>query len=169
MRIRDIEVKDFESILTLNEISVKVLSPLDEEKLRRLVQLASIGVVVEIEKDLDGQLDHEITAFLLVFSGNADYESVNYQWFDQQYSEFMYIDRVVVSEQYRGIGIASTLYRYVLEQAQKSHSNVLCAEIDVLPPNEPSLLFHKKFGFKELELLKHNEHKVVSLQALVVT
>jgi predicted GNAT superfamily acetyltransferase len=74
----------------------------------------------------------------------------------------------VVSDKYRGMGIASNLYRHTLKQMQISDAKILCAEIDVLPPNEPSLLFHQKFGFKELELLKHKENKVVSLQALKV-
>lgn len=172
MLIRDIEEKDFKSILSLNEISVQVLSPLDEDKLRRLIQMASIHVVVEATNESNSNPEsepkNEIAAFLLVFSEDADYESVNYQWFNKQYSNFRYIDRVVVSDKYRGMGIASNLYRHTLKQMQISDAKILCAEIDVLPPNEPSLLFHQKFGFKELELLKHKENKVVSLQALKV-
>jgi predicted GNAT superfamily acetyltransferase len=97
------------------------------------------------------------------------YESINYAWFNNQYKAFFYVDRIVVSDQFRGQGIASKLYEYVSKWAHEQALPHIFAEIDVLPPNTPSLLFHQKFGFKELELLKHHEHKMVSLQGLTLT
>lgn len=160
MIIREILAKDLETILELNEKSVKVLSPLDKGKLIRLINMSALAVVVEDE--------NQIAGFLLAFSHGVQYESINYEWFNQSYESFLYIDRIVISKQYRGKGIGSKLYRYALDCASKSSAASIFAEIDVMPPNEPSLLFHKKFGFKELELLTHNENKVVSLQGLKV-
>lgn len=160
MIIREVLEKDIETILALNEKFVKVLSPLDKAKLLRLIESSAISVVVEE--------DDKVAGFLLAFSNGVEYESINYAWFNEHYDSFLYIDRIVVSEQFQGLGIASKLYQHAIDWAVEHSSSRLFAEIDVMPANEPSLLFHKKRGFKELQLLKHNKNKVVSLQALEI-
>ena len=160
MKIRRILAQDVDVILELNEKSVKVLSPMDNSKLQRLIEQAALALVVEQDKQVAG--------FLLAFTSGITYESVNYQWFNQHYDAFLYIDRIVVAEQFRGRGIASAFYQYTLEWASKHKLPRIFAEIDLLPPNEASLLFHQKFGFKELALLQHSENKKVSLQELQV-
>lgn len=159
--IRQILAKDIETILELNAISVNVLSPMDNTKLQHLIASSALSVVVEEA--------NQVAGFMLAFTQGADYDSVNYQWFSQHYDEFLYIDRIVVSEQFRGRGIASTLYQYLVDWATEHALPSIFAEIDVLPPNQPSLLFHQKWGFKELSLLQHSEHKIVSLQELKVS
>ena len=160
MIIREILNKDIETILELNEKSVNVLSPMDKSKLLRLIEVSALSVVIEQK--------NEVAGFLLAFTNGAIYESINYQWFNNNYTAFLYIDRVVISKKHRGEGIGTALYKYVIDWAAKNSSARIFAEIDVLPPNKPSLLFHQKFGFNELQLLKHNEHKMVSLQELTV-
>ena len=160
MKIRQISTKDIDTILQLNKISVKVLSPLDKSQLLELIEMAALSVVIEA--------DNEIAGFLLCLTNGQDYSSINYQWFDEQFDSFLYIDRVVVSEKFRGRGVASTFYHFVLDWASNNNYPSIVAEIDVKPPNEASLLFHKKFGFKELELLTHSSIKMVSLQELKV-
>jgi predicted GNAT superfamily acetyltransferase len=159
--IRQILAKDIETILELNEISVKVLSPMDKSKLLRLIEMSALSIVVE-EAD-------QVAGFLLAFTDNVEYESINYKWFNKNYDSFLYIDRIVISEKFRGKGGASKLYKYALDWATDHSLATIFAEIDVMPANEPSLLFHQKWGFKELELLKHNENKIVSLQALSIS
>ncbi|MFB1014912.1 MAG: putative GNAT superfamily acetyltransferase [Alteromonadaceae bacterium] len=158
MIIRKILNKDIDTILKLNEKSVKVLSPMDKSKLLSLIDVSSLSIVIE-EKN-------EVAGFLLALTNDAQYDSINYQWFNDNYPEFLYIDRIVISENFRGKGIGTTFYKYVLNWVVKNSLPRIFAEIDVLPPNKPSLLFHQKFGFSELERLKHNEHKIVSLQEL---
>ena len=160
MIIREILNKDIETILELNEKSVNVLSPMDKSKLLRLIEVSALSVVIEQEND--------VTGFLLAFTNSTTYESINYQWFNNNYTAFLYIDRIVISEKHRGRGIGTALYKYVIDWAAKNSSARIFAEIDVLPPNRPSLLFHQKLGFNELQLLKHHEHKMVSLQELIV-
>lgn len=160
MIIRQILTTDIEAILELNEKSVQVLSPMDKNKLLRLIELSAISVVVEDTKQIAG--------FLLAFTQDVQYESVNYEWFNRHFDAFLYIDRIVISDQFRGKGIASKLYEYAQDWAIDNTLPSIFAEIDLMPPNDPSLLFHQKMGFKELELLKHNEEKMVSLQELKV-
>ena len=161
MIIRPVESKDINTILELNEKSVKVLSPLNRSALLGLIEMSILTVVVEE--------DHQVAGFLIGLTHGVAYESINYAWFNNQYKTFFYVDRIVVSDQFRGQGIASKLYEYVSKWAHEQALPHIFAEIDVLPPNTPSLLFHQKFGFKELELLKHHEHKMVSLQGLTLT
>ena len=160
MIIRPVESKDIDTILELNEKSVKVLSPLNRPALLGLIEMSILMVVVEE--------DHQVAGFLIGLTQGVAYESINYAWFNNQYEAFFYVDRIVVSDQFRGQGIASKLYEYVTKWAHEQALPHIFAEIDVLPPNTPSLLFHQKFGFKELELLKHHEHKMVSLQGLTL-
>jgi predicted GNAT superfamily acetyltransferase len=160
MLIRDIQSKDYPAVLAINEFSVAVLSPLNQAQLERLIEQASIAVVAE--------LDDNIAAFLLVVGPSTDYSSVNYQWFNQQYSDFLYIDRIVVHHNYRGKQLGQRLYEYVQKQAKAKSTARLCAEIDIQPPNLPSLKFHEKWGFCEVYKLHHESvagtEKVVSLQ-----
>lgn len=152
--------KDIDTILQLNKASVKVLSPLDKSQLLELIKMAAICIVIEE--------DRQIAGFLLCLTRGENYSSINYKWFEDQFDSFLYVDRVVVSKNFRGIGVASIFYRYVLDWAAKKKYPRIVAEIDVMPPNQASLLFHKKFGFKELELLEHSENKVVSLQEMKI-
>lgn len=160
MLIRNIQSTDYPVVLAINEYSVAVLSPLNQAQLERLIEQASIAVVAE--------LDNNIAAFLLVVGPSTDYSSVNYQWFNQQYSDFLYIDRIVVHHDYRGKQLGQKLYEYVLEEAKAKNVKRLCAEIDIEPPNLPSLKFHEKWGFSEVSKLTHESvasaEKVVSLQ-----
>lgn len=156
MDIRNIETQHLPAILALNEISVAVLSPLNEEKLQRLIAIATVAKVVVVNET--------VAAFVLAFTENVEYESTNYQWFNQKYSQFLYIDRIVVADTFRGKKLASHIYDYLLDWAGDHSVPRLVAEIDIQPPNEASLQFHQKYGFSELEQLKHNPHKIVSLQ-----
>lgn len=161
MMIREILAKDIDAILALNEISVKVLSPMDARKLRQLIENSALAVVVEEA--------NEVAGFLLAFTHGVQYESINYKWFNQHYDAFLYVDRIVVSAKFRGKGIASTLYQYVIDWAMAHSLPSIFVEIDVMPPNVPSLSFHKKWGFKELAVLMHHAEKRVSLQALKIS
>lgn len=168
MHIRPIEPKDHDAILALNEASVAVLSPLNNDQMVKLIAQSCLHAVVEIEG--------VVAAFLLVVGPKTAYRSINYQWFDEQYDDFYYIDRVVVHAHYRAQKIGQTLYQYLIDQAYHNHVGLLCAEIDIAPPNEPSLHFHRKWGFKEVSTLTHsaaksNEksaEKIVSLQVCVI-
>ena len=159
MKLRNYEVKDLEKILELNEKLVHFLSPLTKESLKKLISQCDFTLVVEI----DGNLE----AFVLALSENKNYESVNYQWFLKNYNEFLYIDRIVVSQKYQGQGIGKEIYINIIKKAKKENYPYLLAEIDVKPPNPKSLNFHKSFGFKEVGRQSiYNGKKVVSLQAL---
>ena len=101
----------------------------------------------------------------MVFSAGSDYWSDNYQWFLENYSDFLYIDRIVVSENARNRGVARRLYENVFEYGRDNDFNLVCAEIDIEPEyNYPSMKFHKKMGFKEIGTRLSKKRLTVSLQ-----
>ncbi len=156
MPTRAYDVADQETVLALNLASESMLSPLDADRLALLLSLAELAVVFEDAG--------KVLAFMLVFAEGSDYDSDNYRWFNQRYSNFFYIDRIIVDESARGRGIASTFYDWLSKQAEQQNKAALVAEIDIEPRNEPSLLFHARFGFSEVGQQNYGKGKRVSLQ-----
>jgi len=76
----------------------------------------------------------------------------------------MYIDRIVVSEAGRGHGLGTRSYDHVAEVAPKNGRLVIAAELDLVPPNEGSLNFHKKSGFVTRGTRELEGSNVVSMQ-----
>lgn len=161
MKIRPIEPLDFADVLALNEESVQYLSPLSFDQLARLYQQCALHRLVEDEG--------RVIAFILAFQQGADYDSVNYQWFAQRYAHFLYVDRVVVSQQIQSKGAGSILYREVFTHAAEHGIPIVTCEFDVAPPNPVSERFHAKFGFAEVGRQSvASGKKIVSLQTAVV-
>ena len=111
MNIRPITPRDFETVLELNDISVSVLSPLDRADLTKLLDLCALSVVVEMSRQVAG--------FMLAFEPGSAYRSLNYRWFDDNFERFLYIDRIVVGGDFRGRGIADSLYDFAVDWARR--------------------------------------------------
>ncbi len=160
MKIRNALPQDAEAILALNADSVHLLSPMDAARLAHLQQEAVWHQVVE--------LDGKVVGFVLAFREGADYDSLNYQWFAARYPQFLYIDRIVIGEDVRGLGVGGLLYERVLAFAQETGAPLLTCEYDVDPPNPVSEKFHHGFGFEEVGRQRLPNGKSVSLQAMKV-
>jgi len=85
-------------------------------------------------------------AFLLAMNETADYDSLNFLWFRARYPQFVYIDRVVVGADHRRAGLGAWLYADLLDWARGRTPRLAC-EVNLRPPNAPSLRFHGKQGF----------------------
>lgn len=141
--VRKAEEKDYGFILSLNEANVEVLSPMDEERIGYFADAAELFLVAEA--------DGEPAAFLIALRENVpDYCSENYLWFRKHYDRFLYIDRIVIDEKYRHLGIGKLMYNSVFEHAKNTGVHSVTAEIDTIPYNGTSLLFHKAMGFDEV-------------------
>ena len=154
--IRPARPDDALSILALNLESEQHLSPLNAERLKHLDLQSSYHRVVE----LDGQ----VVAFLLALREGADYDSPNYRWFDEARDEFIYVDRVVVSEQHRGKRLASALYDDLFAFARARDIHEVTCEFNVDPPNAASRAFHASYGFTEVGTQTLDCGRTVSLQ-----
>ncbi len=159
--LRDAVPTDWLEILALNEEWVRYLSPMDEARLAKLAGASCYFRVVEHER--------KIAAFLLAFRKGAAYDGTVFQMFERQADDFIYLDRVVVATSHWGQGIADRLYNDVVDFARLSGVGRLVCEVDVLPPNDISLRFHQKRGFREFgrQSLRGGA-KIVSLLEYVV-
>ena len=67
------------------------------------------------------EVDGAPAAFLIALRECVEtYKSENYLWFSKNYEKFLYIDRVVIVESFRGCGIGKKLYSRVFEEAKKT-------------------------------------------------
>jgi len=161
MILREVESRDLDRVLELNEESVHFLSPLTMDKVKKLWGQSEMFNVVEC--------DGTVEAFVLTIREGKDYDSLNYLWFLSNFKKFLYIDRVVVSESMQGKGLGKVLYKSVFEYARETGVPYVTAEIDINPPNPGSLKFHEGFGFKEVgRQAVANGKKLVSLQAVEI-
>ena len=159
--IRPAMVDDFTVIESLNHSVVNLTSPMDAERIQQLHAMSSYHrVIVQ---------DSQLMAFLLVLGPDCDYDSVNYQWFDQHYDDFAYIDRIVVRDRSRGQGLGTILYEDLFAWAiSQQIGNIVC-EYNVEPLNEASRKFHDVLGFQEVSLERIGQAKRVSMQLRVLT
>ena len=62
---------------------------------------------------------------------------------------FTYLDRVVVGAEFRRRGLARAVYDQLEAQAA-AETGRLTLEVNLDPPNEPSLAFHRGRGYVEV-------------------
>ena len=159
---RQMVESDLENVLALNQELVHFLSDLDMKKLIHLCDESAMQLVVEENGKFAG--------FLLAFREGADYDSINYTWFEDIYPQFLYVDRVVISPTAQSGGMGSMLYDEVFRVARESGVPVVTAEYNVIPPNEISEKFHARYGFEELARQQTADgKKIVALVASKVS
>lgn len=149
MSIRALTPDDYGWVLALNAKSEVQTSPLDEAKLARMVGAAFSASV------------YGDAAFLIAFDQSAAYEGRHFGWFRAWYPKFAYVDRIVVSENARGHGVARALYEHLFVQARAAAHDRIACEVNIAPPNPGSDLFHAKMGFEEVGQSVPHDGKVV--------
>ena len=142
--IRDVTTDDCVFVLDLNEANVEVMSPMRVSNFLYFTDACELFKVVEV--------DGKPAAFVIALrEGVSDYTSENYIWFCNHYEKFLYVDRVVIDEEFRRRGIARSIYEHVFEHAEKTNVPIVTAEVDIIPYNDPSLKFHEEMGFREVD------------------
>jgi hypothetical protein len=134
-----LESKDFHAVLVLNEASVQFTSPLYMDELGDLVGQATYA----------RGIGEPLQGFLIAMDINSAYESVNYLWFRERHSNFLYIDRIVIGEAAQGKGFGRALYTDLFAFARDAGIDRVCCEVNFDPPNPTSDAFHKALGFEE--------------------
>jgi predicted GNAT superfamily acetyltransferase len=161
IELRDALPADFAAVVALNASEVSHTSAMDEARLAQLDGYACYHKVVEI--------DGEVGAFLLAMRENCGYANANYEWFAARYPSFLYVDRIVVGVRHQGLRLGKRLYQDLFEFARSQDIPVVVCEYNLVPPNEPSRIFHDKFGFKEVgNQWLDGGAKQVSLQVALV-
>lgn len=149
--LRPMADSDVPDVLQLNADHVELLSPLAAARLGELRRWASRADVIVC----DGQT----AGFVLVFGPGTDYDSANYRWFGERYGDaFEYLDRIVIDDRFRRRGLATAVYDAVEDAARVRGRLVL--EVNIDPPNLPSLEFHRRRGYREVAQLGDPGHRV---------
>jgi len=140
MRIETISANDYDDVLHLNESSVPHVSHITAPQLQWLVEYGQYACLVRDAKGVAG--------FLIGLRPGTDYESSNYRWFCDRYEDFAYVDRVAVASWARRRGVAESLY-HDFAQSQ-SGAPIMTCEVNIRPPNDVSMKFHQRLGFRQV-------------------
>ncbi len=145
--------QSLKAIYALNQTNAPEVGFLDsEDYLIDLLEKSYINFCVKN--------DNEIIGLMVCFREGSDYSSKNYKFFTNNEEHFIYIDRIVIKQEYRRKGIANHLYSSI-EVIANELGFPLCCEVNTFPENKPSLEFHKKFGFVSIGKNDFMENSVV--------
>lgn len=139
--IRDVREHELDSVLALNNAVGPGILALDAARMSWFFANAAYFRVAEV--------DGVIAGFLMAVRESADYSSPNFLWFRERYPEFVYIDRIVIAEPYRGLGLGRIFYCDVTSYAEL-RVPVLTCEVFLEPRDDVAVLFHGTYGFNEV-------------------
>ena len=129
---------DHEAVVALNARHQHLTAPMDVD---RLVHLDTVGRVEVIRHD------GAFAGFVVTVTSGAAFDSENFAWFAERYDSYCYLDRIVVHEDARRLGLARRVYDE-LEARTAQTAPLLTLEVNTDPPNEASLAFHAGRGFE---------------------
>ena len=150
--IRELREADLDVVWSINQENVPAVGEETREDLARIHGQSVIALVAEVSD--------QVVGFCMVLLPGADYGSPNYEFFCERLDNFVYLDRVAVTENFQGIGIGAALYR---EVEMRTDAEWFALEVNTKPRNEGSLRFHAREGFVEMEELETRPGKMVSL------
>ncbi|MEO7348492.1 MAG: GNAT family N-acetyltransferase [Terrimesophilobacter sp.] len=142
MRLRELSDSDVPTMLALNNSAVPAVPESTEDELMALLRMSSFGFAA-----VSGD---ELLGFVLGFEPGVDYASPNYRYFETRGTDYLYVDRIVVAEEARGMRVGQTLYQRVVELAVDHGRDEVTCEVNIEPPNPGSLAFHTRMGFSEI-------------------
>lgn len=139
--IRPATAADLETLLRLNNEAVPNVNGLTDEQMRWFLENVEFFRVAEHGGAVAGLLS--------ALPAGSEYWSHYYRHICENFSEFLYIDRVFVDEKARGSRLGEKLYDALKTYAREAGYRRLFCEVNLEPPNPGSLRFHKRIGFEE--------------------
>lgn len=141
VEIRDVAPGDLETVLTLNEAAVPHVNSIAMAQMKHFLDRAAYFRVALV--------DGAVAAYLVGLTPDADYQSLNFRWFRKRYDKFAYVDRIAVAGHARRLGLGSALYDD-FERHFTGRAARLACEVNLKPPNEASMAFHRRHGFVQV-------------------
>lgn len=156
--IRDLTDSDLDRVWRINQDNTPAVGDVTPERLREITTMACISLVAEA--------DGAVVGFCIVLPPGTSYSSVNYRWFSERYEDFVYLDRVAVSDTHQSRGIGAALYAEVERRARESGTGgAFTLEVNLRPRNDGSLRFHERLGFREVGQQETDYGVLVSMLA----
>jgi predicted GNAT superfamily acetyltransferase len=151
--VREATAVDAAAVLAMNNASTPHVNALTTEEFAWLTSHAAYYRVVA---DASG-----VVGFTLCLAAGLDYWSDNYKWFAARYEDFLYIDRVVVAERARRLGVGRALYADLHRTAAGRWPRVTL-EVNLRPANPNSVAFHEALGYQAVGMREYDggEHAV---------
>lgn len=109
-----------------------------------LLSMCSLALIAQDEEGVP-------LGFVMAMDPGLNYASENYVFFESRFSNHLYIDRIVLSDESRGLGLGSTLYQHVFDRARADGRERVTCEVNLEPPNPGSLRFHRRWGFEDVD------------------
>ena len=131
----------FSSFYEINQQQVPKVGSVSLEEFINLIEISNISCGI-IKKGT-------CLGFVICLRENSNYQSINYKFFQKRHNKFFYIDRIAIANKYQSSGIGSNLYSKLLSVKDKFNIPI-CAEVNIDPPNELSINFHRKHGFSKI-------------------
>ncbi len=151
--VREATAADTAAVLAMNNASTPHVNALTTEEFAWLTSHAAYYRVVA-----DGA---EVVGLTLCLAAGLDYWSENYKWFAARYEDFLYLDRVVVAERTRRLGVGRALYADLHRTAAGRWPRVTL-EVNLRPANPNSVAFHEALGYQAVGVREYDggEHAV---------
>ena len=151
MESRPLLHDDASSVWIINEQGLPGTGKVTVEEISYLIDISDVSL---------GVFEHDkMVGFVICLSPNLDYGSLNYAWFNENYDEFLYVDRIAVATEHRNNGIGSYIYQKLIDISEQKQIPIT-AEVNLEPPNPGSMRFHHRFDFSEVGVLNHLDKSV---------
>ena len=155
-KLREATINDLETIRAINEDAIPAVNTVSTEEFLWFFERSLYFKVSVDEKE-------QVCGFLLVLPADLNYESLNYRWFSKNFSDFAYIDRIAIKNEFRGKGIGKSLYLDLEQYVEKDIKRIAC-EFNIKPENPISKNFHEGLEYKNVGTqLTEKDTKEVSL------
>ncbi len=151
--IRQITPQDLASVLAINNEAVPAVNALTASELSDIVNISEKAWVVD-EGD-------KIVGVLIVLGPRESYGSANYTWLDSQFTNFCYVDRIIIATSGKRKGYGKALYLALEEHAVSTGVEMLLCEVNVEPENPQSMAFHESLGWVPFQDREHGPGKIV--------
>ncbi len=110
LTVRDVQEHELDAILALNNAAGSTSS--------RSMAQASLASPITRRYFRVAEADGQMAGFLVALREGTPHESPNYRWFSERYSEFVYIDRIVIARPFRRLGLGRVFYADVQSYAE---------------------------------------------------
>lgn len=154
MEIRVLTKEDSPSLWKINEEGLPGTGKVSEDEIKSLLDYSELSIGA-----FDGV---KLLGFVICLPPGTEYASLNYAWFNQRYDDFLYVDRIAVSQNHRNKNVGSSLYAEVISVSVQNEVPI-AAEVNLTPPNPGSIRFHERNGFTDVGVFSHGSKTVKML------